>query len=265
MKSAAIRNSSFLKITYFVVAFCLFSISSYAKANSSIVAEAEVPNPVEFTTTDGLTVFGNLYHIGDDKPTILLCHQAGYNRVEYVDIAPKLNELGFNCLAIDQRSGGRFGGEYNATANLAKREKKPKEFIDAQADVAAAVDFLHKKYNQNIIVWGSSYSASLVLFEGATNPLVKAILSFSPGDYFGDKAEKLASTFPKIDKPFFVTSSKQEAKAIRKSLGKGKLAERQVHYTPKSNGFHGSKALWPGQPGGEGYWKAVTAFLSSIQ
>lgn len=49
------------------------------------------PEEVTFKATDGLLVTGNLYAIGKDKPVILLGHQAGYNREEYIDIAPKLN------------------------------------------------------------------------------------------------------------------------------------------------------------------------------
>jgi hypothetical protein len=40
------------------------------------------------------------------QPYILLSHQAGSNRAEYAPIAPRLVKPGFNCLAIDQRSGG---------------------------------------------------------------------------------------------------------------------------------------------------------------
>jgi len=50
---------------------------------------------VEFLAKDGLTIYGKLYEVDKKKPIILLTHQAGYNHMEYADIAPRLNELGY--------------------------------------------------------------------------------------------------------------------------------------------------------------------------
>ena len=221
-----------------------------------------VPTVVDFKSGDGLEIQGNLYEIGKNEPVILLMHQAGYNRMEYVDIAPKLNEIGFNCLAIDLRSGGKFDGKPNVTSQRAKAKGLEPVFIDAQQDVKAAIDFLYKKYNQDIIIWGSSYTSSLALLEGVHNDHVKAILSFSPGDYFKDAAPSLATVFANIDKPFFVTSSKNEAKAITALRGESKLKANQSQFIPESGGYHGSRVLWEGQPGAEEYWAAVTDFLN---
>jgi len=44
-----------------------------------------------------------------------LFHQAGSNRGEYAMIGPMLAALGFNALAIDQRSGGNAWGRTNET------------------------------------------------------------------------------------------------------------------------------------------------------
>lgn len=223
------------------------------------------PEKIEFKAADGLLVTGNLYDIGKDKPIILLGHQAGYNRVEYADIAPKLNEMGYNCLAIDLRSGGNFAGKPNATAERAKNEGLKNQMVDAKQDIKAAIDFLSKKYNQKIIVWGSSYSSSLALLEGVSNDKVKAIIAFSPGDYFGDAAPSLSTAFAKAKKPFLVTSSKEEAKTLASLIGNVKLNENQMQFIPKSEGFHGSRALWTGQKGAEEYWEAVVKFLSAIR
>ncbi|QCW99061.1 hypothetical protein FGM00_02615 [Aggregatimonas sangjinii] len=232
--------------------------------NSDVLGEKYQPKKVEFETADGLLVNGNLYEIGKDNPVILLCHQAGYNRFEYADIAPKLNEMGYNCLAIDQRSGGNFADKPNITADRAKENGLPTEYIDAQQDIEAAIDFLNKKYEKKVIVWGSSYSSSLALLEGVSNDKVEAIIAFSPGDYFGDAAPSLSSAFAKADKPFLVTSSKAEAAALTSLLGNVSLQENQSQFIPESDGFHGSKALWTGQKGAEEYWKTVLSFLEKI-
>tara|TARA_R110002124_G_scaffold251205_3_gene416410 strand:+ start:19273 stop:20598 length:1326 start_codon:yes stop_codon:yes gene_type:complete len=250
-------------------------IKQEMEAQKKLQQSVQLPNPgdlgqkyqpkkIEFNTADGLTINGNLYEMGKDKPIVLLCHQAGYNRIEYADIAPKLNEMGYNCLAIDLRSGGDFAGKPNNSSKRAKEKGIRNEMIDAQQDIKAAIEFLNDKYKQDVIVWGSSYSSSLALLEGVSNDKVKAIIAFSPGDYFGDAAPSLSTAFAKADKPFLVTSSKDESQALTALIGNVKLNDKQSQFIPKSEGFHGSRALWTGQKGADEYWNAVIAFLKEI-
>jgi len=228
------------------------------------LGEKYLPKKIEFTATDGLIINGNLYEIGEDKPTILLCHQAGYNRVEYADIAPKLNDLGYNCMAIDQRSGGPFAGKPNGTATHALDKGLQPEMHDAQQDITAAVAYLKEKYGRDIIIWGSSYSSSLALLEAHSNVHIKAVIAFSPGDYFGDARASLATVFAEIKKPYLVTSSQQEAKTLAALIGTTAQAENQTQFVPDSKGFHGSRAVWTGQEGAEEYWTAVLNFLKTL-
>ncbi len=187
------------------------------------IGEKYTSKKVEFNAPDELVISGNLYEIAKNKPVILLMHQAGYNRMEYADIAPKLNKLGYNCLSVDLRSGGPFAGKPNSTNTRAVEKGLKPSMTDAQQDIAVAIDYLHKRYNQNVIIWGSSFSSSLALLEGAVNPKVKAIISFSPGDYFGDAAPSLSTIFTKIEKPFLVTSSQAEAETLTDLIGNSKL------------------------------------------
>lgn len=223
-----------------------------------------MPQKVEFPASDGLVIQGNLYEVNKEKPVILLCHQAGYNRIEYADIAPQLNELGYNCLAVDLRSGGNFAGKSNNTNKRALEKGLQPEMVDAQQDITAAVAYLNKKYKKDIIVWGSSFSSSLALIEGAQNTNIKAIIGFSPGDYFGTKAVSLKTIFPTINKPFLVTSSREEAVALGSLIDSSQLQKNQLQFVPQSEGFHGSRALWTGQKGAEEYWKAVSDFLATL-
>ena len=219
---------------------------------------------VEFPAKDGLTIYGKFYEVDKKKPIILLTHQAGYNHMEYADIAPKLNKLGYNCLAIDLRSGGTFSDKPNNTNAKALKKGLQPEMIDAQQDITAAISYLNKKYRQKVIIWGSSFSSSLALLEGVNNEKVKAIISFSPGDYFGDAAPTLAKIFVKIDTPYLVTSSRAESEALKELIGDSKLKKNQSQFIPTSNGFHGSRALWEGQEGADEYWNAVKVFLTKI-
>lgn len=219
---------------------------------------------VTFKSKDGLQVVGNLYEINKTAPVILLCHQAGYNKYEYADIAPRLNALGFNALAIDQRSGGDLAGHGNETFKKAQSMELGTEFLDAQQDIEAAVDFLHDRYGKKVIAWGSSYSSSLVLHVAMSNDKVQAVISFSPGDYFADERPSLATVFPRLNVPFLVTSSKRESTELGRLLEDVSLKANQQQFIPEGTGFHGSKALWVNQQGGEEYWQVVKAFLDKL-
>jgi len=220
---------------------------------------------IEFPSLDGLLISADWYEIDPSQPVILLCHQAGHNKYEYADIAPRLNKLGYNALALDQRSGGSFAGMPNETFQRAQKGgSEDVAFTDALPDIKAAIDYLYEKYQKPIILWGSSYSSSLILHIAQNNPKVKAVISFSPGDYFGDKLPSLKTVFPNLEQPFFITSSKEEApelKALCNPCGVNKL---QWQFIPEAEGFHGSRALWLNQKGSQEYWNALHSFFEKV-
>jgi len=140
---------------------------------------------VTLTASDGVKVFGTRYRPEQKgKVIVLMFHQAGSNSDEYKDIAPKLVRRGLECLAIDQRSGGTMWGRENKTLKESGRSEW--SYMDAYKDIMAAYDWAKKREFTKIVVWGSSYSASLVLKLASENE-VAAVVAFSPGEYFDDK------------------------------------------------------------------------------
>ncbi len=143
---------------------------------------------VTFLSGDGIKITADTYiaHENKNTPLLVLFHQAGWSRGEYLEIAPKLNALGFNCIAIDQRSGKSVNGIENETALSAKQAGKNIRYVDALPDIEAALRYAKSQYNESkIIAWGSSYSAALVLhIAGTLSELVDGVLAFSPGEYF---------------------------------------------------------------------------------
>ena len=142
---------------------------------------------IKIPTNQGFKLTADVYLTEDKKaPFILLCHQAGYSRGEYLEIAPKLNAMGFNCIAIDQRSGKEVNGVVNQTNIDAVSMKRRTNFQDAYQDVSSAIKFIKKTYKtEGVIVWGSSYSAALAIIVGAKRPDdVWGVIAFSPADYF---------------------------------------------------------------------------------
>lgn len=223
------------------------------------------PEKISFPSADGLPISANLYHNNKKFPVILLCHQARYNKAEYDEIAVVLYNKGFNVLAIDQRSGGTLSNKENETFTEAAKLGKPTEYLDAEQDILAAIDFAYKKYNKKIILWGSSYSSTLALYIANTNDKVKAVIAFSPGDYFKDKKTPLEEELLDFCKPMFATSSKEEANEVKTVLSTVMWNKTQVQFIPKDAGKHGSKALWKDNPDSEEYWTALNAFLEKLK
>jgi dienelactone hydrolase len=246
------KNQSFLLMRLaFVTSLFLFSF---------IICAQET---ITFPSKDGIDITADQYISNDTLPYMILCHQAGYSRGEYSQTALRFQKFGYNCLAIDARSGKEANGIINETAVLAQKNKKSTNYLDAEQDILAAIDYAFKKSNKKIILVGSSYSASLVLKIAATNDKVKAVLAFSPGEYFGDKLN-LKETIKTLDKPVFATSSKEEAPSLS-DLMKGIKSSNKTQFTPSSEGDHGSKALWknPGSNYHE-YWLALFMFMRNV-
>jgi alpha-beta hydrolase superfamily lysophospholipase len=99
-------------------------------------ASGHAADAISFMARDHVQVFGDYYSTGkQENPLILLFHQAGSNRGEYETIGPMLATLGFNALAIDQRSGGNAWGRTNETVRrLGKSTGYDAALPDLEAD-----------------------------------------------------------------------------------------------------------------------------------
>jgi dienelactone hydrolase len=197
---------------------------------------------LQFPSADGLTITADWYDAGPDAPILVLCHQAGWSRGEYKETAPLLLAGGYSCLAIDQRSGEAINGVKNETATLAKAKKLPCEYLDAEKDIVAAVEYAYATWGRQVILVGSSYSAGLALKIAKENPHVMAVAAFSPGEYYGDKLN-LTKAINGLNKPVFLTSSQEEAIEVSPFL-KVISSANKVQYNPAVAGKHGSHATW---------------------
>jgi len=220
---------------------------------------------ITIMTAGNYKAVGDLYEVGANKPVILLCHQANYNKYEYADIGPKLNEMGFNALAIDLTGGGTFAAHQNETIKNRGEIEVADRIKIVENEIEAAVNYLAERYNNKVIVWGSSYTATLVVYAAINNKNVKASISFSGFNHFGDSRPTLESMLPSLDKPFFMTSSKEEVPVVTKILKDQKLTEQQLQFIPNGEGNHGSKAIWNGQKDAEEYWVALKSFLNDVR
>ncbi|MDN5200043.1 alpha/beta hydrolase [Fulvivirgaceae bacterium BMA10] len=217
---------------------------------------------IHFKSKDELLITADFYPVEKSKGFILLCHRSHCNRGEYRETAPEFNSLGFSCLAIDQRSGMKVFGVINETAAQAKLEKLPTGYLDAKQDIEAAVDYAFElNENKPIIILGSSYSASLALLISTKNEKIKAVITFSPGEYL--KGVNLAEEIKSIDKPTYVTSAKKEVEDV-KNVMRFTNTKYITQFEPEAEGFHGSKTLWASVKGHESFWESLKYFLSDL-
>ena len=229
-------------------------------------ASTRAADSISFTTRDHVQVFADYYSTGkEEKPLILLFHQAGSNRGEYATIGPMLATLGFNALAIDQRSGDNAWERSNDTI---KRLGKSTGYDEALPDLEAALQWAKSSGETgSIILWGSSYSAALVFLLAASHPReVNAILAFSPGEYLrGPSTVRKAAA--QVSIPIFVTSAKDPKEiAVAKSIFDASPSVEKIRFVPQIAGVHGSSTLREDQnpDGTEENWVAVKQFLAKF-
>lgn len=240
------------KILLLVLTFTFFKLQ----------AQETTRTEISFKSADDITIYGDLYMTNDKEAAfIIMFHQAGYSRGEYRETAPKFNKLGYNCLAIDARSGSTVNGIDNKTAAEAKEKGLSTEYPDAMPDLQAAIKYVKDKHKSSeIVLIGSSYSSCLALILASNTLGISSVLAFSPGEYFEYKGKKIQDYAKEVRCPVFITSAKNEVTRWEKIYNN--IPETLAFsFKPEVRGKHGSRALWEQNEGYESYWEAVEAFL----
>jgi len=250
------------RLSRLAVAFGLIPL-----AGGGVASHAAEPREVTFASTQGVTVYADLYREHDrDAPLVILFHQAGGDaRGEYGPIVPRLVEAGYNVLAVDQRNGGtQFGGVNRTVAHL---DDQAFDYCDAYPDLEAALAWaVAEGLGGPRAVWGSSYSAALVFQLAAKHPDdVAAVLAFSPASgepMRGCEPEPYAKG---LAAPALALrpAREMEVDSVREQLEA--LAGMGVKTWVADPGVHGSSMLVPRRAGGDtdATWKVVLDFLAA--
>lgn len=221
------------------------------------------PKSVEFPAPDGLGITADLWADKDKtRPIVLLCHQARSSRGEYRVIAPRLVAAGFNCLAIDQRSGQGLAdvskGVRNETAVRAKAEGKRTGYGDAEQDIVAATVWIRKQgYSGRLTLWGSSYSAALAFVIASKLEAIDAVIAFSPGEYLRP-GDAVATAAAKLEKPVLIVSPQSEKRQANAIFNATAAKQRTLCINPHN--MHGSRTLFMAEDSRPA-WDAVLNFL----
>lgn len=228
-----------MKTIFATAATLLFAIPACVQADAGSMEITTV------TTTDGVEVTGYLAYgdTPDNAPVIALFHQGGSNaRGEYGPIIPWLNENGFAAIAWDLRKGGHTYGSANATATA--RGEVEEGFCDAWPDVQAAVEeTLEMADGAPVILWGSSYSGSLVFRAAAEIEGVDAVIAFSPASG-GPMADCRAGLYADdVEVPAYVLRPASEMERESSQIQRAELEAAEVAFTVVENGIHGSSML----------------------
>lgn len=254
------RRKSPKPIRYMTKISVLCLLIAFMASNKPAMSQQKITFPAK----DGLEVTADLYFLSSEKPYVILFHQARYSRGEYIEIAPKIVNLGYNCLAVDLRSGNEVNGVKNETAQRAREKGLPTDYIRAIADIEGALKYVKSQTDLPFILWGSSYSASLVLVQAAKDLRTRAVIAFSPGEYF-DKSDFVSSQIQNISVPVLVLSSKGECSSVKELVSSIKNQKLVTQYCPSERGRHGSSALWKLNPSNKDYWLALTMFFNKIK
>ncbi len=225
------------------------------------------PKEVQFHSSDGLSITADLYHQSKASPTLLLFHQSVSSRGEYRDLAPRLQKMGFNCLAVDLRWGKKdfWNKVFNETArrngtySIVDNYEDSKEYQlnrvwpiiwKAYDDMKASLNYLKRAgYDQEIVAIGSSFSAMLVFKMVADNLPVDGIVAFSPGEYHPQEDDMLALWANQVTIPVYMSSGRGEGEMVEEV--RAAIPSESEVVMHQSAGRHGASVLmseeedWP--------------------
>ncbi|MBI2450715.1 MAG: alpha/beta fold hydrolase [Parcubacteria group bacterium] len=200
---------------------------------------------INFKTSDNVIIVGDYFKTADPKaPAVLLLHMMPADRFSWTELAKKLQQNGFQCLAIDLRGHGESRDQNGKHLNY--RNFSDLEHQSSKFDVDRSVKFFIEKgiKLENISIIGASIGANLALDFAVGHNEIKAVVLLSPGlNYRGILTEPLAKNLKGDDgQSVFMAAtygdeySADSVKKLSKIIPKGvkkeiKILEGKAHGT----------------------------------
>lgn len=233
---------------------CLVFAGFLLGCNKSQTVAMPPHEALTLTARDGVKVYAYLSRAKSPKGVLLLFHQAGSSADEYAPLSPKLTAIGWDCLAVDLRSGGPMYGTNRTVEAIGKSQS----YLEAYQDMKAATEYAVKRKYRSIVAWGSSYSASLVAKLSVDCPSISKVIAFSPGEYLDDKTA-VRRWYSKVKVPILAVWAGNEESGVREVLA----GTRAIILGDQAY-VHGSSCLRPdkGVPHQDALWRRIEAFLN---
>lgn len=218
---------------------------------------------ITMMSEDGVTITADLYYKSADLPYVLMFHQDNSSRGEYQDIAPRIMDMGYNCLAVDLRVGGSSNYIENETSKSARSKGLQSTYLETENDIATIIEYAYKKSGQPVIMFGSSYSSALCIKLGINNARVGAMVVFEPGEFL--KPDYLIKeNAAEIDKPVFVATTSANLSYVKSMFSATDAANLTYYYPNSPSNLRGAKVLWPDNTNNKDYWLSLLLFFSKL-
>lgn len=218
---------------------------------------------VYFYASDGAKIGADLYLADHQFPYILLFHDSGSNRSAFHDIAPRLMNLNYNCLAVDLRVGGNVDFIENETLKYAVSENLPSNPWDAGKDLEAAVSYVGNFSQQPVILLGSGLSASLCMMLAIGNPDIRAVIAFSPGEYFQPRF-LVEHEIAGFDKPLLVISTPAELPYVERMTDSISDSKKKIVVASDAEQSRGISILEGSAVQNDACWFELLLFFKGI-
>lgn len=151
--------------------------------------------PVKLITSDGIEISGEFWPAEANAPAGIILHMMPATKDSWKDFSRKLNNEGFQCLAIDLRGHGESAGGPDGSRDFTDEQHQ-----QSARDVEAAAKFFVSKGipADKIFLAGASIGANLALQCQSEHPEIKASILLSPGlNYKGIETESAAKKLQK--------------------------------------------------------------------
>ncbi|MCQ2959011.1 MAG: dienelactone hydrolase family protein [Bacteroidales bacterium] len=219
---------------------------------------------ISFQAEDHVEVFADYYEtFAESNKYMLMFHQAEYSRGEFQQIAERMIKLDFNCIAVDLRQGNEVNFVNNETALKAKQEKFNITLLSCEKDILAAINYVYSidPYAQ-IFLMGSSFSGSLCLKVAKDRSDIKAVIAYSPGEFFSSLS--ITQYIKGLKVPTYIGCAQNEYSYVSQ-LAEGIESTKFVLFKPEgSNGLHGAQTLWWDSDTREECWLSLLFFLKDF-
>jgi dienelactone hydrolase len=218
---------------------------------------------VDFYSRDSLLITADLYVSKAEDPFILLLHHENASRGEYDSIAHRFVKMRFNCLSVDLRVGDSYNFVNNKTAARAK-EKNIDTYRAVERDIEAAISYISNHSGRDVVLLGSSLSATLALKAASDSDKVGAVMAFSPGEFLRPE-HSLESIMEKVQVPVYVTGSSTEYPYLLRSIGGLSDATLTLFEPPENTMERGVQVLMEDSLNMNEYWFSVLIFMRSLK